>query len=132
MRNATCRCLDGSGSIRLNAFRWQRPRSFWPFQRGKRQRIGAAGRSLFSNWSAYAVAFLVSLIIFIQLRACDEYKDGPDDRRYRPERPIPRGLVSLRLILGIGAGLVPVAVLLTWFYNRRCSFCWCLSGCGWH
>ncbi|MCP4317891.1 MAG: UbiA family prenyltransferase [Hyphomicrobiales bacterium] len=74
-----------------------------------------AGRS-FPDWPAYAAAFLVSLVIFIQLRACDEYKDGSGDLKYRPERPIPRGLVSLRLILGIGAGLVPVAALVAWAY----------------
>lgn len=68
-------------------------------------------------WSAYAVAFIVSLILFLQLRACDEYKDGPEDHRYRPERPIPRGLVTLRLILGIGIALVPVALLATWAYH---------------
>ncbi|MFN3171084.1 MAG: UbiA family prenyltransferase [Hyphomicrobiales bacterium] len=69
------------------------------------------------GWGAYATAFLVSLIIFIQLRACDEFKDAEDDRLYRPERPVPRGLVSLKLILMIGAGLVPVAVLVTLGYH---------------
>lgn len=69
------------------------------------------------GWSAYATAFLVSLIIFIQLRACDEFKDAEDDRLYRPERPVPRGLVSLKLILMIGAGLVPVATLVTLGYH---------------
>jgi hypothetical protein len=69
------------------------------------------------GWGAYATAFLVSLIIFIQLRACDELKDAEDDRLYRPERPVPRGLVSLKLILTIGAGLVPVAVLVTLGYH---------------
>lgn len=75
-----------------------------------------AGRDL-PGWPAYLAAFLVSLVIFIQLRACDEYKDGRDDQRYRPERPIPRGLVSLRLILGIGFVLVPFAVLVTFTYH---------------
>lgn len=75
-----------------------------------------AGRDL-PGWPTYLTAFLVSLIIFIQLRACDEYKDGPDDQRYRPERPIPRGLVSLKLILGIGFALVPAAVLVTLAYH---------------
>lgn len=75
-----------------------------------------AGRDL-PGWPAYLTAFLVSLVIFIQLRACDEYKDGPDDQRYRPERPIPRGLVSLKLVLGIGFALVPFAVLVTLVYH---------------
>lgn len=69
------------------------------------------------GWGAYATAFLVSLVIFIQLRTCDEFKDAEDDRLYRPERPVPRGLVSLKLILMIGAGLVPVAVLIALGYH---------------
>jgi 4-hydroxybenzoate polyprenyltransferase len=68
-----------------------------------------AGRSL-PGIGTYAAAFVVLFILFFQLRACDEFKDLEDDRRYRPERPIPRGLVDLGLILGIGIGLIPVAM----------------------
>ncbi len=58
----------------------------------------------------FAVAFIVSLILFFQMRASDEWKDLEDDRRYRPERPIPRGLVSLATILKLALALVPVAL----------------------
>ena len=68
-----------------------------------------AGRDL-PPPGVYGAAWLVTLIVFFQMRACDEWKDLADDRTYRPERPIPRGLVSLRLILGIGLGLVPLAL----------------------
>ncbi len=50
----------------------------------------------------FFVAWFATLVIFFQMRACDEYKDLDDDRLYRPERPIPSGLVSLRLIISIG------------------------------
>ncbi|MBO9712284.1 UbiA family prenyltransferase [Sphingomonas sp.] len=63
------------------------------------------------GWHAYAAAFLVTLLFFFQLRVLDEIKDGEDDARYRPERPIPRGLVSLRLIVGLGIATVPVQTL---------------------
>lgn len=65
---------------------------------------------------AYVVAFLVTLILFYQLRAADEVKDGEDDARYRPERPIPRGLVSLRLVVGLGVALAPVAAFAAFAY----------------
>lgn len=42
-----------------------------------------------------AVAALVLLIVFFQLRVADEHKDAQTDARYRPERAVPRGLVSL-------------------------------------
>jgi 4-hydroxybenzoate polyprenyltransferase len=60
--------------------------------------------------SAYAVAFLLAMVFFWQMRAADEVKDADTDRRYRPERPIPRGLVSLSLIVGLGAGAALPAV----------------------
>jgi 4-hydroxybenzoate polyprenyltransferase len=71
-----------------------------------------AGRAL-PSWPSYLVAFVVGLVFFFQLRACDEIKDADDDRRYRPERPIPRGLVELRLIVGLGLAAVPLAALAT-------------------
>jgi 4-hydroxybenzoate polyprenyltransferase len=52
--------------------------------------------------AAYATAFTVVLVLFWQMRVADEVKDAEADRRYRPERPIPRGLVSLRLIVWLG------------------------------
>lgn len=75
-----------------------------------------AGRA-YPSWAAYFTAFSVALIIFMQLRACDEFKDGPDDYKFRPERPIPRGLVSLKTILGIGFGLIPVGLIVSVLYH---------------
>jgi hypothetical protein len=71
---------------------------------------GFAGRSS-PSWPTYLVAFVVAVIFLFQLRVCDEIKDAEDDRRYRPERPIPRGLVSLNLIVVLGVAAVPVATL---------------------
>jgi hypothetical protein len=65
------------------------------------------------SWPSYAVAFIVVFIVFFQMRACDEIKDAEDDCRYRPERAIPRGLVSLRLIVGLAAAAAPIAALVT-------------------
>lgn len=59
-----------------------------------------AGRSLPSAATLVSV-WLVTLILFFQMRACDEWKDLEDDRKFRPERPIPSGLVTLRLIVSI-------------------------------
>lgn len=72
-----------------------------------------SGRSL-PGAATYVVAFVVLFVIFFQLRAFDELKDADDDRRYRPERPIPRGLVSLRFVLRLAAALVPIAIAASW------------------
>ena len=60
-------------------------------------------------------AFGLTLLFFFLLRVADEFKDLEKDRQYRPERPVPRGLVSLRElgIAGVGAGGLQLA-LATW------------------
>ena len=47
------------------------------------------------DWRAVAVAALVCFGLFLQLRIADEHKDFEDDSRFRPERPVQRGLVRL-------------------------------------
>ena len=71
-----------------------------------------ADRPLPPAWT-FVVMWLTSLVIFFQMRACDEWKDLDDDRRYRPERPVPSGLVSLGLVasLAFGAGLVAAGLV---------------------
>jgi len=61
--------------------------------------------------AAPAVAFVVALLLFLQLRILDEFKDFDDDRRYRPYRPVPRGIVTLRALgrLGLVAAALQVA-----------------------
>jgi hypothetical protein len=77
-----------------------------------------AGRSL-PGWPTYLIAFVICLSFFFQLRVCDEIKDLDDDRLYRPQRPIPRGLVDLRLIVRIGLAAMPVAIVLVAWLDLR-------------
>ena len=65
---------------------------------------------------AFITGFILAIAIFFQMRVCDEYKDLADDRRYRPDRPIPRGLVSLSLIFGLGVLSALVAVTAVWLW----------------
>jgi 4-hydroxybenzoate polyprenyltransferase len=61
-----------------------------------------------------AAGFASSFLFFLQLRITDEFKDADDDARYRPYRPVPRGLVSLHQLaaIGVGAGVVQLALAL--------------------
>ena len=80
--------------------------------------------------AALFTAFASAFLLFLQLRIADEFKDFDEDCRYRPYRPVPRGLVRLRELAVIGfagaliqlglafwlsPGLVPL-LLLTWTY----------------
>lgn len=78
---------------------------------------GALGgaRGLPPAWP-FLAAFVVTFLFFLQLRILDEYKDYQDDLRYRPYRPVPRGLVTLpelgRLWLAAAAVQVALSVAL--------------------
>src|SRR5947207_1399464 len=53
--------------------------------------------------AAAAVAFVCSFLFFLQLRIADEYKDFDEDSRYRPDRPVPRRVVSFRELGALAA-----------------------------
>ncbi|MEX2670767.1 MAG: UbiA family prenyltransferase [Phycisphaeraceae bacterium] len=58
------------------------------------------------------VAFVTCLLFFLQLRIADEFKDFAEDLRYRPYRPVPRGLVTLRELGGLFVIAATVQLLL--------------------
>ena len=62
----------------------------------------------------FVTAFIVCLLMFLQLRIADEFKDADEDARWRSYRPVPRGLVSLKelRIVFILAALVQTALVL--------------------
>lgn len=81
-------------------------------------------------WTGWGIGTVTLVVFFFFLRALDEHKDAPDDARYRPELPVPRGLVSLgelsrAAVVGVlavvvlnalyaPAVLVPLAAALAW------------------
>ena len=75
-------------------------------------------------------AAVSALIFFFQLRVADEFKDFESDARYRPHRPVPRGIIGLNelarlallgaalqfvIALSIDVGLVPI-LFAVWAY----------------
>ncbi|MFM7675762.1 MAG: UbiA family prenyltransferase [Synechococcus sp.] len=64
--------------------------------------------------AALPAATAVVLLQFLLMRIADEFKDADDDRRWRPQRPVPRGLVSLTELAGLGvlAAALQLAVVL--------------------
>jgi 4-hydroxybenzoate polyprenyltransferase len=75
----------------------------------------ARGRVALPDPRALVVAFATAFIFFLQLRIADEFKDAEEDARYRPYRPVPRGLVTLRELGHIAlVGALIQAVLALW------------------
>jgi len=65
--------------------------------------------------SSFVVAFATAFLLILQLRILDEFKDFEEDTRWRPYRPVPRGLVSLRslrILWFIAAALEVTGALL--------------------
>ncbi len=63
----------------------------------------------------FGTAFGVCLLMFLQLRIADEFKDAEEDARWRPYRAVPRGLVSLkelRVLFLLAAAIQTGLVLL--------------------
>lgn len=48
------------------------------------------------EWQSFTVAFITCFLFFLQLRIADEFKDAEEDAKFRPYRPVPRGLIKLR------------------------------------
>jgi 4-hydroxybenzoate polyprenyltransferase len=63
--------------------------------------------------AAIGVAFVGSLLFFLQLRIADEFKDADEDAKYRPYRPVPRGLVTLRELGGLFVLAAAIQLVLT-------------------
>jgi 4-hydroxybenzoate polyprenyltransferase len=68
---------------------------------------------------AILVGVLVLFGFFLQLRIADEHKDKEDDATYRPERPVPRGLVALAELRGVALAVALVQIALTASLDAR-------------
>ena len=71
------------------------------------------------SWQSAVVAFVVSLLLFFQLRVADEFKDAEEDAAHRPYRPVPRGLVTLRELGLLFAACVAVQAAATAWLDLR-------------
>jgi 4-hydroxybenzoate polyprenyltransferase len=70
---------------------------------------------------SFGVAFFVSLGSFALLRIADEFKDAAEDARFRPYRPVPRGLVKLRELAGVGVAIGAVQLALALWLGWRAA-----------
>jgi hypothetical protein len=71
-------------------------------------------RSFLQSPATAAIAFVSLFLFFLQLRIADEFKDYKEDCRYRPYRPVPRGLIQLWELgmVAIGAAVVQLGLAI--------------------
>jgi 4-hydroxybenzoate polyprenyltransferase len=77
------------------------------------------GASSLPGWKPCAVAFATSFLTFLQLRLADEFKDFDEDSKFRPYRPVPRGLIHLRELGRLWAGCMAVQLALALWLAPR-------------
>jgi hypothetical protein len=67
-----------------------------------------------SETASAAIAFVSLFLFFLQLRIADEFKDYKEDCRYRPYRPVPRGLIQLWELgmVAIGAAVIQLGLAI--------------------
>jgi hypothetical protein len=66
----------------------------------------------FIPWDRFLVGAFTTVTCFFLLRVLDEHKDREVDARYRPELPVPSGLISLAELRAIGGGAFALALVL--------------------
>ena len=74
------------------------------------------GLDTFIPWSAYGIGVAATITLFFLVRVFDEFKDREDDAKYRRYLPVPRGLVSLDELKGIGlvVAFLQIAMIAWW------------------
>lgn len=119
--DALRRRLSNPGSLAKRFFLYQRERFpfaahtplivAFTFSAASYSRI-CRGADGFIPFGEFAIGAITSLLFFFLLRVFDEFKDAGDDARYRPYRPVPRGLISLRELGFLGGAAVALQIIL--------------------
>jgi 4-hydroxybenzoate polyprenyltransferase len=67
----------------------------------------------------FIVAFTVTLMLFFQLRVADEHKDFEYDALHHPNRPVPRGLVTLKQLRALAFSAAAIQLLAVASLNAK-------------
>ena len=70
-------------------------------------------------WYKLFPLFIIIFMIFFQLRITDEFKDYEEDLKYRPYRPVQRGIISLKALGKIGIATIIIQIILAHVINSK-------------
>ena len=70
-------------------------------------------------WYKLLPLFIIIFMFFFQLRITDEFKDYEEDLKYRPYRPVQRGIISLKALGKIGITTIIVQIILAHVINPK-------------
>ena len=70
-------------------------------------------------WYKFLTLFIIIFMFFFQLRITDEFKDYEEDLKYRPYRPVQRGIISLKALGKIGIATIIIQIILAHVINPK-------------
>ena len=70
-------------------------------------------------WYKFLPLFIIIFMFFFQLRITDEFKDYEEDLKYRPYRPVQRGVISLKALGKIGITTIIIQIILAHVINPK-------------
>ena len=70
-------------------------------------------------WYKLFPLFIIIFMFFFQLRITDEFKDYEEDLKYRPYRPVQRGIISLKALGKIGISTIIIQIILAHVINPK-------------
>jgi 4-hydroxybenzoate polyprenyltransferase len=71
------------------------------------------------NYILLVPMFIVAFLQFLMVRIIDEFKDYEEDKKYRPYRPVPRGLVSLKELGILFIICAIIQMIITFLINKK-------------
>jgi UbiA prenyltransferase family len=84
---------------------------------------GAPG---FISFFDYAIGASMCLSLFALLRVSDEFKDAVDDAKFRPDLPVPRGLVSLAELGRVAWAIFGIEAALLLIFHPKMTLLWAI------
>ena len=76
----------------------------------------------FVDLGTYLMGFFMAISLFLLLRISDEHKDYADDIQFRPNLPVPRGVISLKELFYIAITLIIIQITLQIIFFPKMLF----------
>lgn len=71
------------------------------------------------QWYKLIPMFIFAFLQYLMVRIVDEFKDYEEDLKYRPYRPVPRGLVSLKELKILFILCVIIQLIIAFAFNKN-------------
>lgn len=72
-----------------------------------------------SSFTLLIPMFIFAFLQFLMVRIVDEFKDFEEDSKYRPYRPVPRGLVTLKELKVLFVICVLIQIIIAVLFNKE-------------